>query len=92
MRRRELNVPVEFYKEGKYFVAYCKPLDFSAFGKTYDEAQDNFAEAVNIFLDELEEKGTTDEVLSELGWQKIKKCWQPPIRIDEREMKIPCPA
>ena len=92
MKKRELSLEVDFFKEGKYFVAYCKPLDFSAFGETFEEAQKNFSEAVEIFFDELDEKGTAEEVLSELGWQKIKKHWQPPIRIAEEEIKVLCPA
>lgn len=92
MKKRQMSLPVEFFKEGKHFIAYCKPLDFSAFGKTFEEAQKNFAEAVSIFFDELEDKGTTEEVLSDLGWQKIKHCWQPPVRIAAEEIKVLCPA
>ena len=92
MKKRQLSIPVEFFKEGKYFIAYSLPLDFSACGETFEEARKNFAEAAHIFFDELEAKGTQDEVLLGLGWQKIKKILQPPVRISEEDMKIPCPA
>lgn len=87
-----MSLPVEFFREGKYFVAYSHPLDFSAFGETFEEARNNFSEAVKIFFDELEKKGTLEDVLLELGWQKIKRTFTPPVRISEEEMKIPCPA
>ena len=92
MKKRYVSIPVDFFREGKYFVAYSHPLDFSAHGKTFKEAREKFTEAVNIFFDELEKKGTMEEVLLELGWQKIDKTFQPQIRISEEEIKIPCPA
>ncbi|KKQ46225.1 MAG: hypothetical protein US65_C0043G0013, partial [Candidatus Yanofskybacteria bacterium GW2011_GWC2_37_9] len=38
-----------------------------------------FSEIVGIFIEELMEMGTLDKVLRELGWQKIKSNWQPPV-------------
>lgn len=92
MKKRYISIPVEFFREGKSFVAYSHPLDFSAHGKTFKEARKNFTEAVHIFFDEIEEKGTAEEVLLELGWQKVRKTFQPPVRISEEEIKILCPA
>ena len=38
-----------------------------------------FKEAVSIFFEELVKKGTLDEVLESLGWQKIKSDGRHPI-------------
>ena len=40
-----------------------------------------FEEAVQIFFEEIIAKGTINEALSELGWQKKKKTFIPPTVI-----------
>jgi len=79
--RMKINVPVSYFKEDKSFVAYTPALDLSSAGKTLKEAEKNIAEAVSIFMEEILKNGTTDEVLSSLGWKKISKTkeWMPPI-------------
>jgi hypothetical protein len=62
-------------------VAYSPILDLSTCGKNFEEAKKNFFEAVEIFFEELNSKGTTDEVLGELGWEKEKNVWMPPTLI-----------
>jgi predicted RNase H-like HicB family nuclease len=76
-----VNVPVTYFKEDKSFVAYTPALDLSSAGKTLKEAQKNITEAVEIFMEEICEHGTTDEVLLSLGWKKVSKTkqWMPPI-------------
>ena len=77
----QFGLPVTILKEGNSFVAYTPALDLSTSGVSFEDAQKNFIEAVNIFFEELIEMGTLDEVLTELGWQiednkdgpKIKK-------------------
>ena len=73
------NLPVMMIKEGDTFVAYTPALDLSTSGRTLKEAQDNFVEAVNIFFDEIKEMDTVDEVLANLGWEKIKNEFTPPM-------------
>ena len=79
--RMKINVPVSYFKEDKSFFAYTPALDLSSAGKTLKEAEKNIAEAVSIFMEEILKNGTTDEVLSSLGWKKISKTkeWMPPI-------------
>lgn len=66
----QIKLPVSFMKEGNDFIAYTPVLDLSTVGKNFEEAQKRFMEVVQVFLEELAEKGTLDEVLIELGWQK----------------------
>ena len=72
-------LPVSILKEGKSFIAYTSALDLSTSGETFEDAQKNFNEAVNIFFEELIEMGTLEEVLSGLGWQKEKNKFVPPF-------------
>lgn len=76
-------LPVSFLKEGKYYIAYTPALDLSTSGKSLIEVKRRFGEAVQIFFEEIIEKGSLDEVLNGLGWQKIKKQWTPPMLITQ---------
>lgn len=61
------TLPVSIFKEGNAFVAYTPALDLSTMGETFEEAQNNFKEAVQIFFEEVIEKGTLEEVLMGYG-------------------------
>lgn len=75
----QFSLPVSILKEGKVFIAYTPALDLSTSGNTFQDAQKNFVEAVNIFFEELIEMGTIDEVLIGLGWQKRNNTLVPPV-------------
>ena len=77
----KVGLPITIFKEGKSYVAYSSALDLSTSAQTYEKAQSRFAEAVDIFFEELANMGTTDKVLANLGWQKIKSSWHPPVVI-----------
>ena len=87
----EVSLPVSILKEDKYFIAYSPVLDLSTSGKSFEEAKKRFGEVVQIFFEELLEKGTLEEVLSGLGWQKFKKEWTPPIIVahESESFRIP---
>ncbi len=74
----KLNLTVVILKEGDKFVAYTPALDLSTYGKTLKEAQKNFVEAANLFLEEIKESDTVDEVLTGLGWTKLNREMVPP--------------
>lgn len=77
------SLPVSILKEDKCFVAYSPALDLSTSGKTFEQAKKRFDEVVEIFFEELLEKGTLDKVLKELGWKNIEKEWLPPVLISQ---------
>jgi len=97
MKQQKVNLTVFFIKEGDMFIAYSPSLDISTCAKTFEKAKKRFEELVNIFFEELKEKGTLEEVLLEYGWKKVKKPsirWIPPhivAQVDET-FKIPCHA
>jgi hypothetical protein len=95
MRFMEINLPVVFLKEGKRFIAYTPALDLSTCANTFKKAQKRFEELVTIFFEELEKKGTLDEVLTECGWRKLhtpKGDWIPPRFIGQTQetIKVSC--
>ena len=100
MRRRlnnfEARIPVLFLEEGDKIVAYSPALDLSSFGKTEEQARKRFAEAASIFVNEIIEMGTVDEVLEECGWHRVTKehAWSPPIyrKCEEELVQIPAGA
>ena len=87
----ELNLPVSFITEGDQIVAYTPALDISTSGKNEAEATANFNELVQIFFKDLIENNTMDVVLTELGWQKIEKQWNPPV-VSQHSLNVRVPA
>ncbi len=93
------KLPIEIFKEGGQFIAYCPALDISTCAQTLEEVKKMFSELVDIFFEETIRMGTVEEVLSQCGWNKVSKPrahWEPPKRefITELQQKIsiPCPA
>ena len=56
----------------------------STSGKSYSEVKKRFSELVEIFLEEIIKSGDLNAVLSNLGWEKIKKQWMPPAMISQK--------
>ncbi len=89
--RMNLKIPVTVFREGRSFIAYSPVLDLSTSGKNYKEVQRRFEEAVKIFFEELLEMGTIDEVLTGLGWIKMKNQWNAPIPVAQEFTNISVP-
>lgn len=85
--KHNVQIPVAFIKEGKAIIAFCPVLDLAAHGKTVEEAKKAFEETFLLFVQELEEKGTLEDVLEESGWEKVAPGfgktprWNPPTYI-----------
>lgn len=97
MMRYHVAVPVNVFKEGGQFVAHCPVLDFSTSGRTFDQAQERFQEALQMFIEDLVEQGALDEVLQSHGWHKVSKPrphWAPPklVSSSAQEASIPVGA
>ena len=90
----QFSLPISIIKEGRYYIAYSPALDLSTSAKTFEEVKKRFDEVVEIFFEELLEKGTLDKVLNELGWQKVDKEWYPPVVVanETENFKIPLSA
>lgn len=88
----KFNLPVSILREQKKYVAYSPALDLSTSGRSYEEAKKRFSKSVNIFFDELIKKGTLEDVLRDLGWQRIQEKWNPPIIISQESQMVQVPA
>jgi predicted RNase H-like HicB family nuclease len=64
-----VNLKVVIMQEDGHFVAYCPALNLSSYGDTEAEAKEAFDEALEIFLEETNRKGTLEKLLLKLGWQ-----------------------
>jgi uncharacterized membrane-anchored protein len=85
-----LHLKVNISKQGRRFIAYAPALDIMTVGKSDEEVRVRFNELVAIFLEELHNAGTTDEVLTELGWKKVMRQWTPPtITTKNFSVKVP---
>lgn len=92
-RLTQFSLPLTIFKEGKYFIAHTPLLSLSVQGKTEEETRKRFAEAVVLFFEELEDMGTTNEVLFELGWKKVRQEWRPPaVSLVAQPVEVPVPV
>lgn len=95
-KMHEVTLSVSIIKEGKAFVAYSPALDISTAGSSLKEVKMNFAEAVDIFFEEVRKRGTTEDALYSLGWEKVTKNkkvdWTPPIEVEHSTTKVSVPA
>ena len=62
----ELNLTIELWRKGEWYVAKSPELDFISQGKTPEEARKNLEEVINIQFQEMTEIGTLKEYLYEL--------------------------
>jgi len=92
MPKLQISIPVSIFKEDDSFVAYTPALDISTYGTTLEEVKKHFTELVTIFFEELDRKGTTEEVLESMGWKKIKKSWSAPVEIEHSIENFDVPA
>lgn len=88
----QFTLPVSILKEGDSFIAFTPALDLSTVGDSFEQAQVRFEEAVQIFFEEIIEKGTTEEVLSDLGWQKLKEQLVPPQVVSNQTKQFTIPS
>ena len=56
------------WEEDGVYVSYCPLLDVSSSGGTVEEARKMLKEAVRLFLEEAEKKGTLQDILEESGY------------------------
>lgn len=66
--RIEVMLTGTLFKDGNYWVAYSPELNVSSFGNTQKEAKAALNEALQLFLEDITERGTMYEALKELGW------------------------
>jgi hypothetical protein len=68
MKPVKIEFTSQVFKEGKMYVAHTPELDLSSCATTQIKAQKNLMEAVRLFLEEAEKKGSLDQILAEAGF------------------------
>ena len=64
----KIKFTTQVFKEGKVYVAYTPELDLSSCATTQIKAQKNLIEAVRLFLEEAEKKGSLFQIRQEAGF------------------------
>ncbi len=65
----EVNLTIELWRKGEWYVAKSPELDFISQGKTPQEARKNLEEVIDIQFQEMDEIGTLKEYLAEYGFE-----------------------
>lgn len=65
---KRLNITIEIWHKGSYYLAKAPELDFISQGSTFDEAKKNLFEIINIQFNEMKEMGTLKDYLHECGF------------------------
>jgi predicted RNase H-like HicB family nuclease len=86
------KLPVIITKQNKRFMAYTPALDIATSGKTEKDVKQKFEELAALFLEEIRNAGTIADVLTELGWVKQQKRWNPPQVISSTSIGIDLPV
>jgi len=63
-----IDITIEVWQKGKWYIAKCPELDFVSQGKTLEDAKKNLFEVIQIQFDEMSETGTLEEYLAEHGY------------------------
>ena len=79
-----------YKKDDGWFYAHCPPLDITTQGRTESEAKQNLEEASQFFFISCIERGTLDQALRELGFERVESRAVPVPR-DSFKMVIPVP-
>jgi len=65
----KLQLIIEVWKKGSWFLARAPEMDFISQGKTPEEARKNLLEVINIQFEEMKDMGTLEEYLLECGFE-----------------------
>jgi predicted RNase H-like HicB family nuclease len=82
LRYNTSNITFQILKQGGCFIAICSVLDLSTQGKTVEETQKRMIEVIDIFFQEIVKKDVIEEVLADLGWEKIDDQMQAPDYVE----------
>lgn len=65
-----INLIIEIWKKGEWYIANCPELDFVSQGRTSEEAKKNLLEVIEIQFEEMKDIGSFDDYLRECGFIK----------------------
>lgn len=65
-----INLTIEIWKKGEWYISNCPELDFVSQGRTIEEAKKNLLEVIKIQFEEMKNIGTFEDYLAECGFVK----------------------
>ncbi|MDA3894902.1 MAG: hypothetical protein PF482_02005 [Desulfobacteraceae bacterium] len=87
----KLQLSIQIWRKGSWFLAKCPELDFVSQGKNRDEAQKNLMEVIEIQFEEMTRMGTLDEYLEECGYDLSEGIAVPPpemVGFEKLDMQV----
>lgn len=73
----KLNVTIQIWQKGDWFIARCPELDFVSQGRSREEARNNLLEVIQIQFEEMREMGTLEDYLAECGYAQVDNVFVP---------------
>src|SRR6185503_10614488 len=89
LRIMKIQFTSQIFREARMYVAYSPELDVSSCATTEAKAQKNLVEAVRLFLEEADKKGTLDQILKEAGFVRRKQTLVGPRPVTSRQVTVP---
>lgn len=62
------KLPIQIFKEDKWWIGWCPALDVSSSGDTPEDARAHLGEALSLFIESCIERGVLEEVLRDCGF------------------------
>lgn len=90
-RAFDVRFTVQVWKEDGTFVSYAPGLDISSCGKSIRQAKSRLLEAAGLFLEEASRLGTLQEILSESGFVKRGKTYEPHRVLAKEKVRLAIP-
>lgn len=89
LRSMKIQFTSQIFREGKMFVAHSPELDVSSCATSEAKAQKNLLEAVRLFLEEAEKKGSLQQILKEAGFVRRNQILVGPRPLTSRRVTVP---
>jgi predicted RNase H-like HicB family nuclease len=86
-----IDFTAQIFKEGRMYVAYARELDVSSCGYSKQKALENLKQAVGLFLEEAEKKGSLGAILEESGYTKKRANFTAPKFISVHKTSLVMP-
>ena len=73
-----IDYTIQIWREGNQFIAHAMPLDVASSGATPQTARAALDEAVKLFIQTADDRGTLNEVLEDAGYEHVGSHWRSP--------------
>lgn len=88
-----IDLTIEVWKKGKWYITNCPELDFVSQGRTPEEAKKNLLEVIEIQFEEMASMGTFEDYLAECGFIKTDNLIQSNVEMigfERQSLQVVC--